>query len=201
MTAVGLLCRIFLGQKPEENPVMAKHAELIKSKPPVYDPDGFGSDLYSWYYGTYALFQMGGAQAAHWGLIKGERIPNPLVTEFIGRNYAHDGDGRWFFQNGPQRVFVAVAYTPLVYRVASGAGEPLSLVCHTGKPVLTITGAWLDEQGVLLIESEHGAGIVHDRDLDRLLPCLSGADGRPPDEPALAGLMEQLQQQREAPRP
>lgn len=59
MTAVGLLCRIFLGQKPEDNPVMAKHAELIKSKPPVYDPDGFGSDMYYWYYGTYALFQMG----------------------------------------------------------------------------------------------------------------------------------------------
>jgi hypothetical protein len=59
MTAVGLLCRIFLGQKPEDTPVMVKHAELLRSKPPVWDPDGFGSDMYYWYYGTYAMYQMG----------------------------------------------------------------------------------------------------------------------------------------------
>ncbi len=59
MTAVGLLCRIFLGQKPEDFPIMAKHAELIKSKPPIWDPEGFGSDFYYWYYATYALYQMG----------------------------------------------------------------------------------------------------------------------------------------------
>jgi hypothetical protein len=59
MTAVGLLCRIFLGQKPADFPIMEKHAELIRSKPPVWDPDGFGSDMYYWYYATYALYQMG----------------------------------------------------------------------------------------------------------------------------------------------
>jgi hypothetical protein len=59
MTAVGLLCRIFLGQKPEDYPIMAKHAQLILSNPPVWDPEGFGSDFYYWYYATFALFQMG----------------------------------------------------------------------------------------------------------------------------------------------
>ena len=29
-------------------------------------------------------------------LIKGERISNPGVTAFIGRNYEHDEQGRWF---------------------------------------------------------------------------------------------------------
>ena len=38
-------------------------------------------------------------------LVKGKKITNPAIVEFIGRNYAHDGHGRWFFQNGPQRVF------------------------------------------------------------------------------------------------
>ncbi len=59
MTAVALLCRIFLGQRPEDHPILARHAELLRAKPPVWDPEGHASDLYYWYYGTYALFQMG----------------------------------------------------------------------------------------------------------------------------------------------
>ena len=50
-------------------------------------------------------------------LIKGERIANPIVADFIGRNYEHDEKGRWFFQNGPQRVFISLDYTPYVYRL------------------------------------------------------------------------------------
>ena len=46
--------------------------------------------------------------------IKGERIGNAALREFIARNYAADERGCWFFQNGPQRVYVALAYTPLV---------------------------------------------------------------------------------------
>ena len=42
----------------------------------------------------------------HW-LLKGETIANRAAVAFIARNYAHDEFGRWFFQNGPQRVFVA----------------------------------------------------------------------------------------------
>ena len=34
--------------------------------------------------------------------IKGERVHNKVITDFIGRNYGCDSDGRWFFQNGPQ---------------------------------------------------------------------------------------------------
>src|SRR5437762_13798517 len=40
-----------------------------------------------------------------------ERIAHAAVREFIGRNYASDPEGRWYFQNGPQRVFVALDYT------------------------------------------------------------------------------------------
>jgi len=47
-------------------------------------------------------------------LIKGERIGNPALREFICRNYAADERGCWYFQNGPQRVFVRLAYTPFV---------------------------------------------------------------------------------------
>src|SRR5262245_10851898 len=49
-------------------------------------------------------------------MIKGDRIANEGVTAFIGRNYAPDEQGRWYFQNGPQRVFVTLDYTPFVIR-------------------------------------------------------------------------------------
>src|SRR5690242_19491998 len=39
-------------------------------------------------------------------LIKNERIGNLAFREFIGRNYQPDARGCWYFQNGPQRVFV-----------------------------------------------------------------------------------------------
>ena len=65
-----------------------------------------------------------------------ERIGNPAVVEFIGRNYAHDASGRWFFQNGPQRVFVSLDYLPLVYRL-----EHAALVAHTGAAAGRATGS------------------------------------------------------------
>ena len=47
--------------------------------------------------------------------LKGDVIANPGICEFIGRNYAADPHGRWFFQNGPQRVFVSLAYAPFAF--------------------------------------------------------------------------------------
>jgi hypothetical protein len=131
--------------------------------------------------------------------IKGERVANPLVTEFIGRNYSRDLRGCWFFQNGPQRVFVDLGYTPWIYRVASADGAPLALEAHNGSPVAAIGGAWLDETGATLLQTEHGVGTVHDRDLERLLPHLVGADGAPPTDDALDAIMEDLQQGTPAP--
>jgi hypothetical protein len=131
--------------------------------------------------------------------IKGERIANPGLNAFISRNYGHDDEGRWFFQNGPQRVFVTLDYTPFVYRIIHAAGAPLALECHTGKPVAVVRRGGLDETGTVLLETEHGIGLVHDRDLGQLLSCLSGDNGNPLDNTALAEAMESFQQQRPAP--
>jgi hypothetical protein len=131
--------------------------------------------------------------------IKGEGISNPLVTEFIGRNYARDERGCWYFQNGPQRVFVTLEYAPLVYRVVSPEGSPLALEAHNGKRVSTVAGAWIDENGAALLETEHGIGTVHDRDLDRLLPHFADGAGAPLAEEAFDELMIRVQQGREAP--
>ena len=144
-------------------------------------------------YGWLALDRRG-----QW-LIKGERISNSLVTEFIGRNYTRDERGCWYFQNGPQRVFVTLGYTPHVYRIVSPDRAPLAIEANTGCPVTTVSGAWIDETGAALLETELGIGTVHDRDLDRLLPHFTDAAGASLAEDALDELMARVQLGREAP--
>jgi hypothetical protein len=125
-------------------------------------------------------------------LIKGERIPNPLVTEFIGRNYARDERGCWYFQNGPQRVFVNLDCAPFVFRVVSPDGAPLTFEAHSGRTVVVLKGAWMDENGALLLETDVGIGVVHDHDLERMVAYLVDANGNMLPEAALDALVEEL---------
>ena len=110
--------------------------------------------------------------------LKGESIPNRAAVEFIGRNYASDGRGRWFFQNGPQRVFVDLAYTPWVYSL-DGRG---ALVTHTGRDCGAVESAWLDEAGTVILLGEPGPGIVDDRDLLALSDRLVDRYGKPVED-------------------
>lgn len=89
-----------------------------------------------------------------------ERIGNRALREFIGRNYSADASGRWYFQNGPQRVFVRLAYAPLVVRL-----EGAELADHCGRAFGEPRGLWLDEEGSLLLLGARGLGLLDDRDL------------------------------------
>jgi hypothetical protein len=128
-------------------------------------------------------------------LIRGERISNPVVAGFISRNYEHDPAGRWFFQNGPQRVFVALDYTPFIYRLGwnPDPDAPPTIETHTGRTVTRVDGAWIDDAGILLLATEHGAGIIDDRDLERLLPCFIDVRGAALTEDAIAAALERAQ--------
>jgi hypothetical protein len=117
-------------------------------------------------------------------LIKGERISNPGVVAFIGRNYAADEQGRWYFQNGPQRVFVALEYLPFVIATA-GAGAA-ALITHTGQAVERVTGAWLDETGSLLLRWSGGPGLVSDRDLAGIMALFTDVHGNSVGDAVLA---------------
>ena len=114
--------------------------------------------------------------------IKGERITRPQIVETIGRNYAADEFGRWYFQNGPQRGYVQLEYTPLVFW-PTGSGDAVET--HTGLCVLRPSAAYIDASGALLIQSEHGPGVLRDVDLDWALPRL-GIAGGPIEEAQLA---------------
>ena len=94
-------------------------------------------------------------------LIKGERIGNPALREFIGRNYEADERGRWFFQNGPQRVYVRLAYTPLVVHY-----EGDRLFDHCGR-LFVSRRTYQDDEGSVLVEGDLGIALLDDRDLAR----------------------------------
>ena len=106
-------------------------------------------------YGWLALDRRG-----NW-LIKGERIANQALREFIARNYEADSAGCWYFQNGPQRVYVALAYTPLVVHYDGDA-----LVDHCGRPFVA-ERTYLDDEGSVLVEGAGRIALVDDRDLAR----------------------------------
>jgi hypothetical protein len=127
----------------------------------------------------------GGGDAAP----KFERVGNRKLIEFIGRNYNRDEQGRWYFQNGPQRVYATLDYTPYVYRVAGG--HPIRFETHTGLACESLQAAWMDETGDLLFLTEHGPGLLLDRDLPRGLEALSYADGHALDEERLLALLEE----------
>lgn len=111
-------------------------------------------------------------QAARGGA--GESITNPQILGFINRNYEHDDTGRWFFQNGPQRVFLRLDAAPYVLRLDD---DGRSLRTHTDMPVATVTGWWLDDAGQLYAMTDRGPGIVLDRDLAALMERLVTDEG------------------------
>jgi len=94
-------------------------------------------------------------------LAKGSRLQHAGLSAFIGRNYAVDETGRWYFQNGPQRVFVELASTPWVWRLDTGG----QVYAHTGVAVARVLECVLDEVGRLYLLTNLGFGLVHSLDV------------------------------------
>ena len=93
--------------------------------------------------------------------VKGSRIQHDKLLAFIERNYGHDDAGAWFFQNGPQRVYVELEAAPWVWRIAAD----FSVATHTGVAA-QVQSTWLDEHGRLFLASDIGFGIVHTLDME-----------------------------------
>lgn len=145
-------------------------------------------------YGWLALDRRG-----NW-LLKRETIGNEGLNAFISRNYLHDDAGNWYFQNGPQRVFVDLDYTPYIYRVSSGLNAPLALATHSGLPVNILHGAWIDEQGAVVLHTDRGPGIIHDQDLDPLLlAAIIDVNGNVINEDVFDELVELIEHQQPIP--
>lgn len=121
--------------------------------------------------GAWRLHPLGDAQRGG----QGTGITNTQILGFIGRNYAHEPDGRWFFQNGPQRVYVRLDAAPFVLHLRPDLN---ALVTHNELVVEKIVQWLTDETGQLYAQTDQGPARVDDRDLIGLAEVLSCETGQ-----------------------
>ena len=106
--------------------------------------------------------------------VKGSCIRHDKLREFIARNYEADADGCWFFQNGPQRVFVELEAAPWVWRVAPDR----AVSAHDGRPA-RVQAVFVDEQGRVFLRTDLGFGIVHTLDMVAVADAVEAGDWAP----------------------
>lgn len=109
--------------------------------------------------GPFPTLDTPGPSAARGALLTHEKL-----IEFIHRNYASDEAGRWFFQNGPQRVYVALEAAPFIWRLRTDAQGQLVVTSHTGQPALTRC-CLLDASGHVYLDTNLGFGLIHSQDV------------------------------------
>jgi hypothetical protein len=90
MTAVGMMCRIFI-DKNRGDPRLRRGADQIVKQLPAWK--GKQIDFYAWYYASLALFQYDGPSGRYWTMWN-ERMKNALVRH---QRKASDGclHGSW----------------------------------------------------------------------------------------------------------
>ena len=116
--------------------------------------------------------------------LKGDLIRHGGLIAFINRHFGTDGKGNWIFQNGPQAVYVALDYTPLIFRFDFDG----RLRAHTGSDTGAPSAVWLDDEGNVLLQTRAGIGLLDDRDLGGFLDACRTSAGKSPDYCDLAEL-------------
>ena len=98
----------------------------------------------------------------------GDIIRHTALLHFIYRNYGHDERGAWFFQNGPQRVYVELETTPFIART-----DPAhQFVLHDGDVMSELNEVCLTDQGQLVFSNNRHIAMLDDRDIAQCLPLL-----------------------------
>ena len=119
--------------------------------------------------------------------LPGDKIANATLLGFINRNYMHDDQGRWYFQNGPQRVYVDLEATPYIARTDPAQG----FLLHTGEPLPMIDAAWLTDSGQLVLKGGDTVAMLDDRDMAQCLARLRMDGAAITDEQLLEWLADQ----------
>jgi hypothetical protein len=124
-------------------------------------------------------------EAAQQAQAPGDKLTNAALVGFINRNYLHDERGCWYFQNGPQRVYVNLATTPFVART-----DPvLGFVLHTGQPLAQPEQVFMLEAGSIVVRAGEQLAQLDDRDVAQLLQAME-MDGRPVSDEGLMAWLE-----------
>jgi len=140
-------------------------------------------------YGWLALDARGGwrmrDEAAQRADAAGDRLNNPALVGFINRNYLHDERGNWYFQNGPQRVYVNLEATPFIARTDPQQG----LVLQTGQALNDVERVCLSDAGALVFVANEVVAQLDDRDVAQVLGLLE-LDSAPASDEAVMGWLE-----------
>jgi hypothetical protein len=128
-------------------------------------------------------WRMRDVRAQHLNL-PGDKLTNRALTGFIERNYLHDERGNWYFQNGPQRVYLNLEATPYIARTDPVQGFML----HTQQPLSAIGKVFLTEAGEMILQSGEVVAQLDDRDVAQVLSQLR-LDGAVVDDESLLSWM------------
>ena len=93
MTAVGIWSRLILGQQQSHRHLLALAARRLTKALPNWNA-GSNRDFYAWYYGSYALYQLGGSAWSRWSRALEEAVV--LTQRGDGRfRGSWDPESRW----------------------------------------------------------------------------------------------------------
>jgi hypothetical protein len=116
--------------------------------------------------------------------LPGDKIMHTALCAFINRNYSVDEQGRGYFQNGPQCVYVDLALTPYIAHT-----DPLlGLVLQTGEALNVIDSVLLTEHGQPLFAAGNKVAALDDRDIAEWMSSLRMNGEAVTDERLLAWL-------------
>ncbi len=115
----------------------------------------------------------------------GDKLTNAALVGFINRNYAHDDKGRWFFQNGPQRVYVNLEATPFIARTDPAQG----FVLQTGQVLGTLEAVFMTDAGAVILQAGEVVAQLDDRDVAQVLARMA-FDGKPASVEAIMAWLE-----------
>lgn len=124
-------------------------------------------------------------QQAQQQQLPGDKIAHAALLNFINRNYAQDERGCWFFQNGPQRVYVNLEATPYIARSDPQHG----FVLQTGAPQEQIEQVYWCDDGMLILRHGDIVAQVDDRDISQVLDALH-VDGQVASDDDLLAWLE-----------
>ena len=110
--------------------------------------------------------------------VKGSRIEHEGLREFIQRNYDVDARGCWYFQNGPQRVYVELEAAPMVFRLQQDLDPARWQLSSRDGRNARLRAAWLDEGGRLFADCDIGFGLLHSLDIERAAQAIEAGDWR-----------------------
>ena len=115
----------------------------------------------------------------------GDKLSNAALVGFINRNYLHDERGCWYFQNGPQRVYVNLEATPFIARTDPAQG----LVLHTGQAMAAPEQVFMFETGSIALREGEQLAQLDDRDVAQLLQAME-LGGKPVADEGLMAWLE-----------